>query len=58
MDDNKIIIISLASSLVTVMLFLIRICYKSKCSDVNMCCGLIKYHRNTHQETSINDNTP
>ena len=49
MDDNKIIIISLASSLVTVMIFLIKICYKSKCSDVNMCCGLIKYHRNTHQ---------
>jgi hypothetical protein len=28
----------------------VKIGYKSKCSDVNLCFGLIKYKRNTEEE--------
>ena len=37
--------------IVSLLVFIIKVCFKSKCSDINLCCGLIKVHRNTSEET-------
>lgn len=43
------LILSLAGILSTVLIFLIKSCFKSKCDQVDLCC--IKIHRNTSQES-------
>lgn len=43
------LILSLAGILSTVLIFLIKSCFKSKCDQVELCC--IKIHRNTSQES-------
>ena len=32
------------------LLTLAGLCYRSKCEDVNLCCGLIKFSRNINVE--------
>jgi hypothetical protein len=43
------LILSLAGILSTVLIFLIKSCFKSKCDQVDLCC--LKIHRNTSQES-------
>lgn len=43
------LILSLAGILSTLLIFLIRSCFQSKCDQVDLCC--IKIHRNTNQES-------
>ena len=33
----------------------VRYCFKSKCSDCNICCGMVKVHRETQQENEEPD---
>lgn len=47
--ETGYLILSLAGILSTVLVFLIKSCFQSKCDQVDLCC--IKIHRNTSQET-------
>lgn len=49
------LILSLAGILSTLVIFLIKTCYSSKCDKVELCC--LKIHRNTKEE-SQNISTP
>ena len=42
---------SISAFVVSVMVFMLKVCFKSKCSDVSFCWGGLKIHRNTEQET-------
>ena len=49
---------SISAFVVSLMVFMLKVCFKSKCSDVSFCWGGLKIHRNTEQETqniSMND---
>ena len=43
---NDVLIISLATICSGIIVLGLRLCFKSKCSDVDLCCGLFKIHRN------------
>ena len=53
--ETGYLILSLAGILSTVLIFLIKSCYSSKCDQVDLCC--IKIHRRTELE-SQNISTP
>ena len=48
-----ILIISLATISSGIIVLGLRLCFKSKCSDVDLCCGLFKIHRNIELEVQI-----
>ena len=52
MESEYIVLFTSSLTLiVSLLVFIIKVCFKSKCSDVNCCFGLIKIHRNTSEET-------
>ncbi len=52
MESEYIVLITSSVALITSLLFfIIKVCFKSKCSDVNCCYGLLKIHRNTNEES-------
>lgn len=54
MDDTSVIlIITIGTGFLGLI---VRYCFRSKCSDVTICNGLIKFHRVVEQEEK-NDNT-
>ena len=53
--ETGYLILSLAGIMSTVLIFLIKSCYSSKCDQVDLCC--LKIHRNTKEE-SQNISTP
>lgn len=52
--DNGIII-SLATILSAVVLLMLKLCFKSKCTDIACCFGLINIKRDVNVEKSIED---
>ena len=51
MNSEYIVLFSSSLALViSLLVFALKVCFKSKCSDINLCCGLIKIHRNTNEE--------
>ena len=52
MDQTYIVFVtSLSAFVLSLMVFLLKVCFKSKCSDVSCCWGAVKVHRNTDQES-------
>lgn len=52
MVDNGLII-TLAGIISGVIFLMLRLCFKSKCSDVNLCFGLFKIKRDVASEINI-----
>lgn len=53
-DMNSTFWISFVSIITGVMVISIKYCLKSKCDNVDI-CGLIKIHRNTEEETKLEE---
>ena len=53
--DNGIII-SLCTILSAITLLMLKLCFKSKCSEISCCFGLIKIKRDVEIERKIEDN--
>jgi hypothetical protein len=51
---SEIYLTFLTTTVVALFGLVIRVCYKSKCDKVEVCC--IKIHRNTEQETELSSN--
>ncbi len=47
---NDTLLYSLATLSVGLLALLVKYSFKSKCSDVSLCCGLITIHRDINQE--------
>ena len=52
--DNGIII-SLCTILSAITLLMLKLCFKSKCSEISCCFGLIKIKRDVEIERKIED---
>jgi hypothetical protein len=50
------ILLSIIASSVAILGLVIRFCYNSKCTHVDLCCGVIKVTRETHDENVIVNN--
>ena len=50
---NDVLVISLATICSGIIVLGLRLCFKSKCSDVDLCCGLFKIKRNIELEMQI-----
>ena len=50
---NDVLIISLATICSGIIVLGLRLCFKSKCSDVDLCCGMFKIKRNIELEVQI-----
>ena len=50
---NDVLVISLATICSGIIVLGLRLCFKSKCSDVDLCCGLFKIRRNIELEMQI-----
>jgi len=56
MAVNDTLIYGLGTLFVGVLGVLIRYAFKSKCSDVSICCGLVKIKRDTEAEVQAERN--
>ena len=52
---DSVLIISLATICSGIVVLGLRLCFKSKCSDVSLCFGLLKFERNVELEMQIED---
>ena len=50
---NDVLVISLATICSGIIVLGLRLCFKSKCSDVDLCCGLFKIKLNIELEMQI-----
>ena len=57
MEDSQILIISLIAGITPIMILTIKALYKSKCVEVDLCCGFVKCKRNVIIETELEDQT-
>ena len=59
MDQTYIVFFtSLSAFVLSLMVLILKVCFKSKCSDVSCCWGAIKVHRSVELESqniSMND---
>ncbi len=52
MESEYIVLFTSSLTLIiSLLVFIINVCFKSKCSDINCCFGLLKIYRNTSEET-------
>ena len=52
MDPNYIVVFTSSLTLtVSLLVFIIKVCFKSKCDQVNCCWGALSVHRNTKEES-------
>ena len=51
--DDGVTIIAIITLSIGAFGMIIKLCYKSKCSNINICCGLINIERNVEIETDI-----
>ena len=52
---NDVLIISLATISSGIIVLALRLCFKSKCSDVNLCFGMFKIERNIEAENKMEE---
>ena len=57
MEQNEILILSLVGALTPITILIIKACYKSKCSNVSICCGAIKIKREVQIETELGNSS-
>ena len=53
--DDGVTIIAIITLCIGAFGMIIKLCYKSKCSDIDLCCGIIKVKRNVNIETEIQE---
>lgn len=53
MEQYDILILTLVGSLTSIILLTLKLCFKSKCSDINLCFGLMKIKREVQFETEL-----
>jgi hypothetical protein len=46
-DTDIVLIITILSGALTMM---VKMCFKSKCDNVELCCGFLKIHREIKEE--------
>jgi len=51
-QEYIVFLMSSLTLIVSLMVFLVKVCFKSKCSDISLCFGCLKVHRNTIEESS------
>ena len=51
--DDGVTIIAIISLCVGAFAMVTKLCFKSKCSDINFCYGLINIKRNVEIETDV-----
>jgi hypothetical protein len=49
-SEYLVIFTSSLTLIVSLLVFMLKVCFKSKCADVNFCWGFLKVHRNTIEE--------
>ena len=54
-EFNATFWISLATLLMGAFGLSVKYCLKSKCEDLNICCGLMKIHRNVELEAKLEE---
>lgn len=52
---DSVLVISLATICSGIVIIGLKLCFKSKCSDVNL-CGLVTIHRNIELELQLENN--
>ena len=52
--DDGVTIIAIITLTIGAFAMVAKLCYKSKCSNMNLCFGLINIKRNVDIETDIN----
>ena len=55
MDNNNVIVLSIITIIFGCFTLLIKTCYKSKCSNIDLFYGLISIKRDVTIETEIQD---
>ena len=55
MDENDILILTLIGSVTSIIMLCLKLSYKSKCTDVNCCFGILKFKRNVNIETNLEE---
>jgi len=50
---DPVLVISLATICSGIVVLSLRLCFKSKCSDVSLCAGMITFHRNIDAEVAM-----
>ena len=58
MDDNTfdaVFFLTLSTAILAFLGLALKSCFKSKCSNVNLCCGLINVQRDVITEENIHD---
>ena len=55
---NSVFWLSISTMILTSFSVLLKYCLKSKCDKIDLCCGLIKVHRNVQIENDIDSRQP
>ena len=55
MEPNEILMLSLIGSLSGIVILLLKLCFRSKCSTVDICCGLMKIKREVQLEKDLDE---
>lgn len=53
MENNDVLMLSLVASLTSIILLSLKLCFRSKCSDISVCFGLMKIKREVQLETEL-----
>ena len=55
MDQNEILMLSLIGSLSGIVILMLKLCFQSKCSTIDLCCGLMKIKREVQLEKDLDE---
>ena len=49
-NEYIVFLMSSLTLIVSLLVFMLKVCFKSKCSDISCCWGMFRLHRNTIEE--------
>ncbi len=52
MENQEVLILALVAAVTPLFIFFVKAMYKSKCTDVSCCCGLLTCKRNVEIESA------
>jgi hypothetical protein len=53
MEEREILMLSLITALSGICVLMLKLCFRSKCSTIDLCCGLLKIKREVHLEKDL-----
>jgi hypothetical protein len=56
--EDPLFLTSIGGILVATIGLILRYCYRIKCEDITICCGLMTIHRNIDDEMAVDLQTP